>query len=550
MNSVYSNPSMNVGSIRSVAEILDPRMDIRCNDEKLHAFIRGPSYCDEEIYPSNSFGTQNTNWAQNTTSISDITEKDFWQKHYVQFDFKDGVGNPVAPFGASGIPTNPAYEGPRSWPVQSVQQTLQVKLNGQNFNVNPQEYLHAQLRYHVKKFNVELDYSTFPSMEDAVANYDDALLYGSSRNPFAGINENDAEMTRNAQWPVQVLNAGTTLRYEFMEPLFISPLNVGRKMTEGLTSLNRWEVTILWGNLSRMWSASANNALSKSVTTTFYKAPEIVLRFLKRTRRMEIERPMKCAYPYFRPIQFVKSNNLLPAYNLNPLSSTVVSSDTVQFNQIPNALLVFLRQPSNSVTFTDSDTFARIVSVSVYYNGVRLLSNANEQQVYQIAKKNGYNQSFQQWAQLTGSVLMLKFGEDIGLPEGEAAGMLQQRTVQVQVTCVNLLPTQQNFDYYLIPIFAGSIEISDDSCYAYDGILTPQLVALASRSPSLNYGQYRMYQSLNGAGFFDSLKHIVNKGARAVSSVARIAEDVLPPEYAGYARQARGIADVTGRLSR
>lgn len=558
MESVFSNPSLplSVGpaqnEVMSVAELLDPRLNIQCDDQKLHVVFRGPAFVDEEIYPSNSFGLQQATWAQNSTSITDVTERDFWHKHYVQFDFKDGNGAAVAPFGASGIPTNPTYEGPRSWPIQSVMQTLQLKLNGQNFSVNPQEYLHSQLRYHVDKDNIELDYSTFPSMEDTVFNYDDALLYGSGRNVFGGINECSSQMTRNAQQPVEVLNAGSTLRYEFMEPLYISPLNVARKLTEGLTSLNRWEVTMQWGSLPRMWSASAANSPTASVTVSFYKSPEIILRFLKRTRRMEMSRPLKCNYPYYRPFQFVKSDNLLPAYSRPPVV-TNVPSDSIQFNQIPNALLVFLRKPINSSTFNDTDTFARIVNISVLFNGIRVLSNANEQQIYLMCKKNGYNQSFQQWRQLTGSVVLLKFGEDIGLEEGVAPGMMIQRTIQIQVGAVNLLSSQQTYDYYLLPIFAGSVEITDDSCHAYDGILTAQMVSRAIRSPSLSYCQYRMYEQLNGAGFFDSLRHIINKGAKAVSKVARLVQKAAPyaaqyaPLIGQYARTAGDVADDVSR---
>lgn len=554
MLSNFSNPpQLSIGDdIKSVAEVLDPRMDIRCNDEKLHVVLRGPAYLDEEIYPSTSYGTQQATWAQNTTSISDITEKNFWVKFYVQFSFTDSLGNQIAPFGASGIPTTSVYEGPRSWPIQSVISTLQLKLNGQNFSVNPQEYLHAQLRYHVKNDDVEHDYSTFPSMEDTIQNYDNAILYGSGRNPFAAINEVSIPMSRNAMWPVDVPTAppvtvvGSTLRYEFMEPLFISPLSVGRKMTEGLTSLNRWEVTIQWGNLSRMWSSAPTNSPTANVAVTFYQSPEVVLRFLKRTRRMELSRPMKCNYPYFRPFQFVKTNVLLPAYSL-PVNPTTTSSDSIQLNQVPIALLIFLRKPINSCTFNDTDTFARITNVSVLFNGIRVLSNSNEQQLYLTAKKNGYNQSFQQWRETTGSVLMLRFGEDIGLEEGVAPGMQIQRTIQVQLQVVNLFNSQQSFDYYLLPIFGGSIGISDDQCAAFDGILTADMVARASRSPSLSYCQYKMYEELNGAGFFDKLRNIVHKGAKAVSSAARIAEAVAP-QYAHYARPVRAVSDVLSRV--
>lgn len=557
MESVFSNPGLplSVGpsqnQILSVAELLDPRLDVRSNEEKLHVVFRGPTFVDEEIYPSNSFGLQQATWAQNTTSITDVTEKDWWMKHYVQFDFKDALLAPVAPFGVTGIPTNPVYDGPRSWPIQSCTQTMQLKLNGQNFSVNPQEYLHAQLRYHVSKDDIELDYSTFPSMEDTVISYNDAILYGSGRNPFGGINECASQMTRNALQPVAVLNAGSTLQYEFTEPLYISPLNVARKLTEGLTSLNRWEITLQWGNLSRMWStAGPPNSPVSSVTVTFYKAPEIVLRFLKRTRRMEMSRPMSTSYPYFRPFQFVKSNVNLPAFVPQNLpgspGSTVVSSDSIQFNQIPNGMLIFLRKAVNSATINDTDTFARILNISVFFNGIRVLSNANEQQIYLMCKKNGYNQSFAQWRNLTGSVLFLKFGEDVGLEEGVAPGMMIQRTIQIQVTAVNLQNIPVSFDYYLLPIFSGSIQIQDDACQAYDGILTADMVARAVRSPSLSYCQYRMYEQLNGAGLYDSLKHVINKGAKIVGKVARVAERIAPPQYQPYIQGIKVGADILG----
>lgn len=529
------SPEQMSGSIKEAVKIIEPRMDIKADQEKLNVALRGCSVAKEEVYPSTSYSLQQATWAINTPSTNYVVDRILLTKFYVQFNFfaADGV-TPVAP----SLSTEDA---PRAFPIHSTLQTLEVVLNGQSFSLNINEYIHALLRFNVLRKDRCLNYSYTPAYPDQYLNYNDwtnPLIGGSARNPFAAYGENSAEMSRGAYQPVTNLNIAplnSTLQYEFTEALMISPLLPGREDDEGFINLNRFEVTLKFiPAINQMWSSNGLVSNIRNVTISFFQAPELHVRYLKPVESF-IKPPM-VTYPYYKPFQYTRSLitiNPIPAAPGNyPVPYTTVQSDTIQLNQVPHKLYAFLRPSLNlsnaANSFIIPNIFTRIGGMELQWDNQILLSKATEQQLYEMGVHAGYNQSYVQWSYFTGSIICLEFGRSIGLSESEAPGSMGQHTLQISLRVANMGSTVTSYDMYLLPVYLGHVEISENYCRATIGNLTSQVVLNAKPSSYLDYRHYQMYQNLSGGNIFGTLKNIVNKIAKVGQVVGSVGKNIDP----------------------
>lgn len=115
---------------------------------------------------------------------------------------------------------------------------------------------------------------------------------------------------------------------------------------------------------------------------------------------------------------------------LAPLSSEVSTSVTLRPSGIPSMLYTWLRPSEDYLDYTVPDVTARIKRHSVKYNnGNEQLSTLTEKQLYSMAVDNGYRGQWSDWCGYDqnpagvgcGSVVALKFGKDICLPDNRMA---------------------------------------------------------------------------------------------------------------------------------
>ena len=256
--------------------------------------------------------------------------------------------------------------------------------------------------------------------------------------------------------------------------------------------------------------------------------------------------------------------------NLDTLSGgTIFTSQTLQLNQIPDKLIVYIRKQGQS--WADSDSYLPITGISINFNNNSgLLSASRTEDLYRMSKDNGSNQSWNEWTgyqqtivkladngslipaqngvflgdnqdllakyeesaffptATVGGCLVLEFGKDIQLIEDFfAPGSLGNFNIQVQLRYQNnnqSLAAGSTIEMVMITMNSGVFVCERGTSSTYTGILTRADVLEASEQDAYTRSDV---QRLVGGGFLDMLKSGVSKLAPLAKMVAPHAKEYL-----------------------
>ena len=253
-----------------------------------------------------------------------------------------------------------------------------------------------------------------------------------------------------------------------------------------------------------------------------------------------------------------QQNNSTKSFWINGIDTTAgtqFTSQTLQLNQIPDKLLIYIRKQGQ--TWYDSDSYLPITKISIdFNNNSGILSAARNIDLYRMSKDNGSNQSFNEWVgfqscgigysaeglarpsssvatQITplsnnfatiptvGSVLVLEFGKDIQLIEDFfAPGSLGNFNIRVNVFYQNNNPsvlTTSTIEMVMITMNSGVFVVERGTSSTYTGILTRADVLEASEQDAYTRSDVKR---LVGGGFLDMLKSGVSKLAPLAKAIA------------------------------
>jgi hypothetical protein len=200
-------------------------------------------------------------------------------------------------------------------------------------------------------------------------------------------------------------------------------------------------------------------------------------------------------------------------------------------------MYVLARRTNAYRTPSTSDTYARMNSISVNWNNRSgLLSGADPPALYKMCIKNGCNLNWDQWYSYVGSVLCIDFGDDIGLNDLEAPGLLGTYQLQIQANFTNVSLNPVNYTMYIIIVSEGTFSITENRSVAQIGVISKQDV-LDSKAHALM--DYNMTQQIYGGNMFSSLKNVVSTALPYLSKALPCAVDVHD-EYQRRNRPRRG----------
>jgi len=441
----------------------------------------------------------------------------------------------------------------RQFPVNSIIDVTTCSINGTGISDNTSDKLHAMLCYGNDRAERNKSISMAPCMPDNFQEYADWKIYGSGKCPLKSFGENGAEDPRGG-FPVNVVSP-TVFEVVVTEPLMLSPFYTGCGVQdEGFVNVNQFKVSLRFNpDLSRVLSHSTLGNAITNVQVDFYQAPEILTTFI--TPKLTQHIPDLQVLPYVKSLDYVKT---VPT--LTPGATTRVTSDSIKLSQVPRRLYLYVRHSRASSKFTTSDSFLSIEGLKILWNNDSgLFSSATKQDLYEISRRNGLNLSYSSWAQYRGGVMCIEFGKDIGLLDDEAPGVQGQYTIQIEMDVKNQSSSNFDGEFFQNFLMEGSFSIAENVAIDTIGNLTKDVVINSGVSAELPYDQY---EGLQGAGFFSSLKNIINKIARGVQTVAGIGSKVagvLDPELrpiidavgtvAGGVRRATGGGVVGGGVS-
>ena len=517
-------------------KVIEPRVNVKEDEQKNHIVLQGGLRYTEQIHTADSaqlspsIPTQSL-WTIYPPSTQIIVDRLVKVRAYVEVESKTGDFQ---------IGTNDA---PRQFPLHSMTDVLTVQINGESISDNVGDKVAAMLAYGNTRADRNRTWSATCAMPDQYQQLADWTTYGSGKNPLADYGENSAEDPRGG-FKREVISP-TKVRYVVTEPILMSPFYDGLgHQVEGMVNVNQINIAYRFKtDVGQFWThSSAGNVIDPAdLSVTFYREPEVITTYITPDLTQPI--PRLLTLPYHKTQDYLKKVSTMTIGE-----TRTVYSDSIKLSQVPRRMYLFVKKSRDDKNMSDADAFAGIRGVSVLWNNESgLLNNANQQELYEISRRNGLNMSWSQFSQHRGSVVCIEFGTQIGLLDNEAPGVRGQYTIQVQVDIENLSGENDwKGDFYTLMLMEGTFQISENMGRATLGNLTADVVFQSRQSDEFDYSSYR---DLRGEGFFSSLKSFVNKVARGVQKGADVAGQIAPVVASAFPELAP-VAAALPQLSR
>ena len=465
------------------------------------------------------------------------------------------------PANAGQLPINYGVTDSLSaFPLHQLASVMTATINNNSVSVNIRDVLPAMLRFNDRRELQRYNGYT-PVMPDLTAQYSDAV--GALLNPLGNwANSADNDLYPRGAFVLEGISAGVDgltalpsplvapapnvngvtqyiyVKFTVSEPLLLSPFIFcdPKSNNQAFYGVQNMNFVFNIGDASRVWRSANNTAPAGSspLGSTFVSSASVVnfsdsqLIFNFLTPHPSDLLPARNAVPFYELPRFITSNlSSIPGWtpsatSLNP-SAVQIKTSSLQLNQIPDKIILQVRNPLSSSAWGQPDAFLAIQQCSINFNNQSgILASATVQDLYRYSVENGSNQSWQEFSgiasvqdpatgcgkkiPMSGSLLILEFGKDIQLTEDYySPGSLGNFNLQVNLTVANQFPYAITPEIVLITMNSGLFVNERGTSSTYTGILTKQDVLEAS-------AQQPMYQSsvkrLVGGGFLDSLKSV------------------------------------------
>jgi len=473
----------------------DPRTHVVSEAESLHVIHEGAQRVTYQTLTADSYQLNaplvSAIWTINPPSNQTIVDSYMKVRYYVEVKVTGGDLE---------IGSNDCL---RQMPMNSLIDVTSLKINGEQVSDTTGDILHAQLCYGNESDERRKSWSTTAAQPCQFQQLDDYLALGTNRNVAAEYGELFAEPPRGS-YRGEVIDP-QTIRFEIVEPIFISPLFNGcGRQREGLVNINEIHLNLRFkADTQRFLTCAPRLAPGVNITSVnavFYQAPEVLVCYLTPDNLQPI--PAVQTLSYVKPREYIRQLSVLPAGD-----SRREFSDSIRLSQVPRYMMLFARRSEATSTFDKPDSFLKINSVRVNWNNESaLLSGASTQDLYEISRRNGCNLSWPQWSQHRGSVLMVEFGKDIGLPSGMAPGVQGSLTCQVDVEFENVSNDDYTASFYMVLYNIGAFSISQNSARSSLGNLSPSMVLAAGMGHHMP--EHHM-DVAKGKSFLDSMASII-----------------------------------------
>ena len=384
------------------------------------------------------------------------------------------------------------------------------------------------------------------------------------RGAFAidGYFSDSAGSTSITQAQADATDAGTAfyVKLTTYEPVLISPLvwgkNKGQSAAYGLQNI------ILQYTLTND-ASRAIRGINNFATTTLQSilSSEIHLNFL--TPQPSTLLNARNVLPHYQIDRLISSfpNSVPTAYDANA-NGAPVSSQTFTLSVIPDYIIVYIRPPTSKLASYKPDSFASISGLNIQFaNTSGILSTAQVNNLYQISSENGYNGSFLEWANkawgssssqgyqsylpTSGSVVILRFGKDINLPEFASPGCVGNWSLKIDVvakqthlgqfveetwatsdnTARTITQNSLGMELNILAVSSGCMVLERGQSSVHLGLLTRQDALDVSNAETVGF---QGSQKLVGKGFFDGLGSVFGKVKDFASNALGTVKNIAP----------------------
>lgn len=456
------------------------------------------------------------------------------------------------------------------FPLHQAMKTAQATINNNTVSVNMQDVLPFMLRLHDKR-----ELSKYNGMTANYRNgyFEYADAYGANNNPLGGFNDSaDNDLMPRGSFPFNSYADGGAVgsvrtvifEYTCTEPLMLSPFTFLQKYDScgsiyGITNMNIVlnldssafnRMTCLSSAIEGVNLGAGNDVAAASVVSSDFASSndmKFLLNFVSAHPSQML--PPRNVVPYYDMPRYINTTTLGDSG-----ATKVLQSQSLQLNQVPDMLIIGVRDVQSARTAGVPDRWYPISASSFNWNNNSgILSSASQQDLYSMSEDNCLNMNWLEFQgkgllnnnaalasnvlKTCGGFLVLAFGKDIQLVEDfYAQGSIGNFNLQYQVTVLNnSADNGRACELVTIPVNSGLFVTEKGVSQTYTGILTKQDVLDASRQEPVSENEARR---LIGGGWFARLKS-------ALPAIARVSKVLLKATGNPYANTA---ADVIGAL--
>lgn len=543
--------------------VKDDRLSV--SDAIKYAVIKGGQNMTSSQFKAVSESTSSHTYNIQVPSEQTIIDRRvLWQSTVVlAITSNAGVGQPLFNYGLDSALA--------PFPLHQLCSVMTATINNNSVSINMRDVIPAILRFHDRRDLARYNGYT-PVAFDTVADYNQAL--GTNSNALGQWTNNaDNDLVPRGSWVLDSVGtdtAGTNgvvplgnganqtiyCRFTVSEPLLLSPFIFcdPKSNNQGFYGIQNMNFVFNIGSASRVWR-TCNPSFQSCVVQSFNNS-QLLFNFL--TPHPSDLIPARNVVPYYELPRYLTTGlNPFGAY-ASATDEQVVRTQSIQLNQIPDKLIIFVRKQQSAQSNSDPDFFLTIKGISINFNNQSgILASATQQDLYRYSAENGSNQSWYEFSgganvidpasgvgrrvPTSGSMLVLEFGKDIQLVEDfYAPGSLGNFNLQMNITVENQTAVAQaNCEIVVITMNSGVFVCERGTSSTYTGILTKQDVLDASgQEPYTKSDVARMV----GGGFLDNLKSVAGKLLPKLPSVAKAVLGNVDNKYA------KGASEVLGAL--
>lgn len=524
----------------------------RINSQREYILLEGGKRTTYKPYISTSFSNSSAQFSIVPPSPSVIVNRKVYIQMPVTITFNGTSG------GAGQNLLQTGYDAFRAYPISKVTNTLTVTINNNSSSINMHDTIDGLSRYNACRDLKEYNHSFCPNYLDEYQTYEEAE--GSARNPLGGYADNSYMAARGA-FPMTVTTNNTTdavISAVITEPIMLSPFCWSKRDQAGFHGVQNIDFNFTFlNNLSYMWSHSNAGGSTLNSITVQFGAPSILMNFITPKELMYKNPKAPTVYPFFDVQRYpTDSNQVFQPFGTVGDTQTFQSAN-IQLQSIPRRMYVWARVRNIDQNENTTDSFLSINNISLNWNNnASLLSSASKQDLYEMSVLNGFKGNWNQWngytnnmsgtdndvIGLSGSVLCLEFGTDIGLDSNECPGILGTYQLQYNVNMTNTKNAAVTPTLYTVIISEGTLTVLENRTIANIGVISKQDILNSLDAPEVNYYDIMDYE---GGDFLSGLKDFFSS---LWSGVKTVAHDI--PEIVGnVAPLARAFIGAGGVVS-
>lgn len=537
------------------------------SDSITYAIRKGAADRTYQRFNANSASSSSVNFTVNPPSESTVVDRDVIISSKVRFQLNigDSAGAGLV------VDTNCFQYGLReslqSFPLNRLFTTSTLSVNNVSTSVNNSDILPALLRCLPEDF-MQCHYGLTPTLLDRYGLHQDNI--GRNNNVFADYGEasynekllprgshsikfivpdgagNEAGINRyigGVRQDNSPISTGTNnywiigLEVELAEPLFVSPMLFGdpKFNDSGFLGVNNFQLVLsVDSQMRRFWSSGLDKVTAgkytlKLLSNNPFEDMQLQMCFL--TAPLPLVLPPKSVLPYMNYIAYSTSQNSSIAEG----AEQTYTINSLQLEVVPDKLIVYIRQKLADQSPRSADSFLEIKNVSITFaNKSGLLSNASQNQIFKLSKKNNNYQSWYSWKGLadkytsidpyqgnyatTGSVMVIDPVFDLGLGSPAlSAGSIGQFNLMMSILAKRNVPDHPDKvgfvpEIVVIACRSGYMATSSGSSTVTTNMLNSQIVTDALESDREPMGSDQYQRLIGGAGSSSDMPAEMSKG--------------------------------------